>query len=520
MSFVHRTGVSDAASCERWLAKAPLADPDNACRSLTALLEELEESSPADPVWLDIGDRLDSAIWGAIAAQTKRFSERAVPLTGTAAEAFIRVRALLPAYGRGYKRLLCVAIDDPDSPIAKEAPRIAFRAMQCCRELALAHYRARREPTPEVWEELNEVYRLAEQEGLAAEPARLASLPQSCEQLYIETALVHLVQPYGRSARDLDLLLALAREWSSLARIRLFQADHGVVSVDLKADEPPAFRRMGRAFVRPDTRVIDLRDVKQVLQSHIRANEDEARRAPLAFAEGQATTDVLPLLNHLYKAWFAFPQPRRFKRRIVTDRVEVVVGMSAIHMALGGEAVGGHDEQPRAFGRNAPADEDDPTIQEDQVDRGPPERWDLLDESPVGFRVRRREAGVAVFHRQLVAIRPPGGKAFVLAETRWLMMGIDGAVTLGLQALAGGTPQPVSVRAATGGGARNSEGWSPALASTAPDSGALSLVAVRGTLFTGAMVDLDVAGITTRFRLTSLVAEGYDFDAFAGAANH
>ncbi len=524
LEFADGTRVTDVAGCERWLAEAPLAAPDQACASLTALLEELEESVPADRGWLDICNRLDNAIWGAIEEMTKRFSGRAVPLAGAEVVAFNSVYALLTTYSRGYKRLLYAAIDDPQSPIAKEAPRIAFKAMQCGRELALAHYRGRRELSAEVWEELNEIYRLAEQEGLGAEPARLSSLPQSCEQLYIETTLVHLVQPYGRSANDLRLLIELAREWAPLARIRLFQGDHGVVSVDLKADDPPAFRRIGRAFVRPDTRVIDLRDVKQILQSRIRTNEDEAKRAPLAFAEAQSTEDVLPLLHHLYKAWFEFPQPRRFKRRIVTDRIDVIVGLDAIHAGIAGSPVGllqprqkisrAPYEGRRMFGHEPDGSEDDSADGDSHEGPAAPERWDLLDKSPAGFRIRRRESGAAIHHRQLVAIRPPGAKAFAVAETRWLMMGIDGAVTLGLQALPG-TPEPVSIHAAPIALARGQDGLSLGLALADKPGSPPSLIAARGRLMAGAVVDIETSGIRARIRLTGALDEGYDYDLFS-----
>ncbi len=304
----------------------------------------------------------------------------------------------------------------------------------------------------------------------------------------------------------------------------MFQGDHGVVSVDLKADDPPAFRRIGRAFVRPDTRVIDLRDVKQVLQSRIRTIEDEAERAPLAFAEAQSTEDVLPLLRHLYKTWFEFPQPRRFKRRIVTDRIDVIVGLDAIHAGLAGWPMGplqprqkisrGSYEGLSMFGHVSAETDDDSADGESHEHSGVPERWDLLDKSPAGFRIRRRESGAAIHHRQLVAIRPPGAKAFAVAETRWLMMGIDGAVTLGLQALPG-TPQPVSIHAAPTAMARGEGGLSPGVALADKPGSTPSLIAARGRLIAGATVDIETSGIRARVRLTAALDDGYDYDLFS-----
>ena len=139
--------VDDLKSCERWLRMAPLADPDRACMALTVLLEDLEDAPPPDTVWLEILDRLSDATSLAIEEQTKRFSGRPVQLTGAEVLAFDRVYDLLTVYGRGYKRLFCAAVDNSNTPLAKLAGRLAVRATLCSHELAIAHYRARRELT-------------------------------------------------------------------------------------------------------------------------------------------------------------------------------------------------------------------------------------------------------------------------------------------------------------------------------------------------------------------------------------
>jgi hypothetical protein len=516
---VRSISVTDVKSCNQWLAEAPLADSDQTCVELTLLLERLEESPPADPVSLEIFDRLDNPIWVAIEEQTKRFSGRAVPLAGKEAHAFDCVIDLLTVYGRGNRRLFCAAIDHPDARIAKHRIRIAFRAMQCSRERALAYYRARRELPAEVWEELNEILLLAEQERLAEAGAHAGSPPQSVLHLYVETALTHLVQPFGRSARDLRVVLAFAREWAPFAKIRRVQSEAAAIVVDLDSREPPSIRQMKGAVIRRDMRVIDMSDVKHLLLQNIRSMEKEAAVAALEFSLEQTPQDVLPLLQHLQKSWFSFPQARRFKRRIVTDRVEVIVGASAIHRALGTtlarrmlrrqlEEPPGQDRLQHA---EANANAKDPTIAEWETGRTPPalERWDLLDEGPDGFRIRRREVGTPINDRQLVAIKPPGAKAFMLTQTRWLMVGIDGSITLGLHALAG-LPESVMIHVSAPRETSAKPNLVPGF--TLTNAGLSTVVASRGSLIVGATAAIESNSTVVRVRLAKELDSGHDYD--------
>ncbi|MSQ19372.1 MAG: hypothetical protein EXR39_07375 [Betaproteobacteria bacterium] len=444
-----------------------------------------------------------------------------MPLSGKEALAFDCVFDLLTVYGRGNKRLFCTAIDHPQSRVAKHGCRIAFRAMQCSRELTLAHYRARRELPPEVWEELNELLLLAEQEGIATASAHAASPPQSVLHLYVETALTHLVHPFGQSARDLRVILAFAREWAPFAKMRPTHAAAAAIVVDLDSNEPPSIRRMESTVTRREARVIDLSEAKHFLIQNMRSVEKEAAVAGLDFPLEQSPQNVLPLFQHLYKSWFTFPQARRFKRRIVTDRVEVVVGASAIHRALGTtlarrtlqRELGESHDQNRSPTVAPAADEapKDPTIADWEPGRTPPalERWDLLDEGPDGFRIRRRELGSPINDRQLVAIKPPGAKSFILTQTRWLMTGIDGSITLGIHALAG-LPQSVMIHTSTGGSAKTHAvpGFTPSKTNDSPST----VVASRGSLSSGATVEIESNASVVRVRLAKELENGHDFD--------
>ena len=524
--------VTNAKSCDRWLAKAPVADPHQTCIDITALLAGLEHSAPIEGVWLDILDRLNTPIWVAIEEQIRHFTGYSVPLKDAEMASFDAVIRLLTVYGRSNKRLFCSAVDE--SRNAKHARRLALRAMQCARVLALAHFRARHELPASVWAELYEIFQLAKQRGLA-EPIEQAETPrQSAEQLYIETALMHLILPYGRSAQEFRLMLDFTEEWAPLARINTYQGQTAAVGVALDAAGPPAMCQFGNATLRPGTRFIELRDVKHVLNRRIRAKEKEAR-SHLDFVREPAQQDTLPVLRHLKKSWFSSSQTRRYKRRVSNDRVTVIVGASAIHQALGGvrsspatradqRYTSVEREHLRLFGHfgsnrlgvkmnGTPEGMGSPPCDDSGNDHM--EQWDLLDTGPDGYRVRRHRSGTAVHYQELVAIKPPGATEFTLTETRWLMMGTDGSVTLGLCALSGCRPRPLSIHALDSGGrpVKKNPGFGFSLRSVI-DDGAF-IVAPRRAFAVGATVGIETMEASKQFQLTSVLAQGYDFRVFS-----
>jgi hypothetical protein len=232
---------------------------------------------------------------------------------------------------------------------------------------------------------------------------------------------------------------------------------------------------------------------------------------------------VLPLLQHLYQSWFSYPQARRFQRRIVTARVEVIVGASAIHRALGstlarrtlerGLAASSAPGQVPPNASQADDMDKDPTITDWERGPTPPalERWDLLDEGPDGFRIRRREVGAPINDRQLVAIKPTGAKSFMLAQTRWLMTGIDGSISLGLHALAG-LPQSVMIHMTRASGGSTKTLSVPGFTLSKANDSLSMIVAARGSLHVGASVEIESNSTILRARLSQELENGHDFD--------
>jgi hypothetical protein len=73
------------------------------------------------------------------------------------------------------------------------------------------------------------------------------------------------------------------------------------------------------------------------------------------------------------------------------------------------------------------------------------ERWELMDQSVGGFRLRRSGNGARLDHHQLVGIRPPDADQLLIADLSWLMYRSDGTLEVGVNVLPG-VPRVVGVR--------------------------------------------------------------------------
>ena len=163
--------------------------------------------------------------------------------------------------------------------------------------------------------------------------------------------------------------------------------------------------------------------------------------------------DVGRLLVQLARVWVEAPAPRQFTRRLVAARSELVSGLESIHSRSAARrsraaAPVGTGTTPaatpsRSTSTRAPVGRD-----EEASTAFTAEKWETLDESANGFRIRRKGPGERLSLGQLIGVRPDGARGFILSEVRWLMSGIDGSMTVGASALPG-LAKAVAVRPAS-----------------------------------------------------------------------
>jgi len=506
--------LSDAKSAEAWLARAPLADPRQACHELTLLLESLEDSAPGDGPMLEILERLREPVLIAQAEHSKKFSGRPLPLKDFELAAFDQVYDLWNTLGRAYRRLLRGAIENRSADLAGKEALLAQRALDCVAELMLVHYRCRREVDGDIWRDLHQLYRIADSGGYVMRTVaagRKSKSVSSCAEVYVRALLIHLAHPYGLGTRE----LAWARRWATMWAYKVDlslapERDQGY-AVDLAGNAPPTWGDTASAS--PDLRFLSAQNLRRSIKSRIKKLEEGQDPQTLGLGKDAVQPEAGRLLASLLRTWIEAPASRQFTRRLVLGRTEVTSGFESIHVALSGKLFKSASrhwdysrrdaEQIHIYGTAAAVPDSSPG-QAGFVS----ETWETLDESANGFRLRRKGAGERLNQLQLLALKPQGARTFILCEVRWLMLGIDRSLTLGAQALPG-LATAIAVRSAS---PPVPEPYVQAFLLPGSASAAGALVLPSGWYQRGRELEMRVEEHPHRIRLTGLLQHGYDYD--------
>jgi hypothetical protein len=137
------------------------------------------------------------------------------------------------------------------------------------------------------------------------------------------------------------------------------------------------------------------------------------------------------------------------------------------------------------------------------------ERWQVLDQSAFGFRLRT--AGTTrIAHRQLLVLQAGGSKRFLLADVRWLTQSAKEGVSLGVQ-LFPGLPRACSARACSADPA-GTEDCSVAFVLASVNGALPSLILPAGAYQRDKRLELQMDGDVLSVRLAGLLDRGVDFD--------
>lgn len=508
--------ISDGRSCDAWLAGAALADPRQACHELTAVLESLEDIPPARDAYLDILERLRAPIVVAQGEHAKKFSARPLPLKEYETSAFEQVVDLWTTLGRAYRRLLRNALEERSPELAGKEALLAHRALDCVGELMYVHYRTRREVDAELWQDLHQLYQSAEQAGVALTTVAAGHRSKSvstCNEVYVRALLIALAHPYGLAARELAWTRRWATMWAYKVDLVSAAEDAQGYAVDFASNQPPAWIKAESAG--PTTRFIETANLRRSVRSRVKKLESGVDPQTLGLGKDCVQPEAGRLLVALQRAWVDPPAQRLFTRRLVTQRTELASGFESIHLALSGrvfKSAARHWDYTR---RDAEQLAIYQGLSPGAAASEPPtgfaaEKWETLDESANGFRLRRKGGGERLALGQLVGLRPDGARGFILCEVRWLMAGIDNSLTVGAAALPG-LGAAVAVRP-TSVPNNAPEPFTQAFLLPNAASQPTSLILPSGWYQHGREIELrDDAGVQ-RVKLLGIVQRGYDYD--------
>src|SRR4029079_455616 len=156
---------SDAATCKGWLENVPLANVAAAQGELVGQLEEFNRFPVAAAQRLGVLEALREAVHFVQIEQSKRFSNRALPMSDTEAAAFNTTIELWDQMRVGYQRCLDAALNR-DSGMRAQSALICQRLAAYLGLKMYHHYRGYRQVPAGNWQALHETYAAAEKLGV------------------------------------------------------------------------------------------------------------------------------------------------------------------------------------------------------------------------------------------------------------------------------------------------------------------------------------------------------------------
>ncbi|MCC6473643.1 MAG: hypothetical protein IT514_07860 [Burkholderiales bacterium] len=504
--------VVDLRSCEAWLSKSVLADPQQACTAFLDLLDDIEDAPPAPEAHVQILSRLRAPMIASLAELERRYGGKALPLGQAETNAFVAARDLWLALLRAWQ-----SFDIPGSAVPGGQALLALRALESAAGLIVTHIVARREPDSDLWHWLHRCFARAEGQGVAGTPVQEGEQRTTCNACYAEVLLLHLARPTAASARELTWTRRWARRWAPKVVFRN-STESGAAAVDLDGCSAPEWTRADAAG--ESVRFLDCSDVGRSIRAHLKHLSEGDTPSDLGLGRDTTQPAAGNLLTTLLRCWTDVPMSRKFPRRRAEAVAQLACGLTDIYNVLASEPFDTgtrsrtyshrETEQLHVFQRTL-------SVTDKAVPRSAGERWEMLDEAADGFRVRRNQQGVRIGHRQLVAIRPGGAPQFMLCDVRWLYEASDHSLNVGLRALPG-LPQACSVRSPVEDPLHPLP-WSPGFLIKPAGRADPTLVVAAGSFQNGRVLEMKVDGARQTIRLAALIERGNDFERlqFIGA---
>jgi hypothetical protein len=506
---------SDSSGCAKWLQALPLINVAPAHGKLLGELKELNGCSIAPAERLKIMELLREPVTFVQKEYAKKFASRPAPLAKLEREVFQSVIALWDGLSDGYRHCLQAAAGGTSG---MNVALLCQRVLWCAGQKFVALYEAYRDVDAQDWGALHRAYGFAEEKGVATQAAAHPvhkSEQTTCAETYAQILLLDLASPSKLTPRQIELISAWLEQWAdkvSFARAPGIPEESVLpLAVDL-AGGAGASRRAAQGDA---TRYLDLGDIGKGLRKRVGLLRKGESPGSLGLGEDVTATLAESLLVMLYRRWCEDKQSRAMPRRNVSGTAKICSGMAAIHYFVTGQSFRprgasrelskAEHEQIATLGRIATHRENDAAPAVDFAS----EDWEMRDESASGVRLERSDpnASSRVVIGQLLGIRPPDAKGFLLCSVRWLSVSPEFSLRIGVQILPG-VPVGIGVRPAGGPAEPTQALLLPAIAALkTPDT----LVLPAGWFKPQRAVEV-LGDALLKLQLASVVDRGADFE--------
>lgn len=434
-----------------------------------------------------------------------------LPLQPKALEAFTLAHTLSMESSCAYKILV---LEKSGKLIGfgnkKNLPAPTYRAMSHAMSVMLQSYKTYYPIPPGIWQEVNSLYRYAEEQGFALDVADEAT-KSSIADLYFDILMLSLADPYRLMHREVDRVGELLLQNRGL--IGLKTSTEGVdpqkaFVIALDADSAPRALLQGN---RPAAgNIMRLIDSTRLVDRVVQRSKAGTTGGSVTAAKSRATHDLNDLMGRLARHW-GDPPKRQFRRNPSDTGVAVCAGVKAItyFAELATNENPEADAEAIREGRTIPL----LRIPQDETSQAiGVEEWQILNQSANGLRLHRETGGkVGVTVGEAVGVRLVGGSVWNVGVVRWLTLLPENAIEFGVE-LISPTGYSVSLQATVG--ASNKSVPALLLAATHPETPSDTALTLPDTFADLREFELNDHGAVAKVRATTLIERTSKFDLF------
>lgn len=518
---------ADARGFKDWLKLVPMINVRQAHGEVLDALARLNVSPVLPIERLKMLELLREPVSMLQEENAKRYFGKPFPLSLNEDTVWLSNVQLWSAMSLAYRHCWQAALKQ-DVTVAEHCALIGQRAIRYAALAIREHHLAYRTVPNERWADLNALYQIAADAGVASKIVKDSLNKQtelsSCMASFLQGVLLAGANPSGMSVRQILWTDRLLDRWSNQTTLLVeppHPAERGALALDF--EHPGELKRYDPIPVGASWRYIDIDPVGKRIKKRIKYLRAGESPAQLGLGEEYAASTAEGFLVGLFQEWCDTPQERGMPRRQARGDAApamVALGLNAAHMAISGSHFTQPEEKHEIRGRaiadfqlfGGQAQHLSNTGVFKELEPVPElEQWAMENESAMGFRLQRSVPGGRLAHGQLVAVRPRPEQPIVTGSVRWLEEGANGEIIIGVRLLTG-MPRAVAVR--TTGVNSFSSRFSqalllpamPALNTTA------SLLLPTGWFKAGKIIEVHIEGQIKKARLEQLVDRGQDFE--------
>lgn len=460
----NRPTISDARSCQQWLAALPLTNAATAHAELQLQLDLLNHTSALAGIerWR-ILEQLRESILYVQGEMAKRYIGKAMPLDSNEAGIWKKSLGLWQAFSQGYQ--ICLQnYEDNDKALAPQAPALFQRILRLCGQQMLEYQRLYQSVPDSLWRQLHKTYAQAEEAGLAKTPVvdplnRMVEGTRP-ESAYVQALLLDLADPFHFNAKHIDQVERWLDKWASRVAVQTeplaARPEIKLPELVMELNSPSGLRSLRPGEKGPKLRYLDLSLLAATLAKRIRHLRKGGAPSELDIGNDCQQPGCEVLLVRLFQAWCEPQQHRAYERRAAGEKAQVSFSIAAIHFFCNGSKpfrqpgesnipdLGWREAQDlQLFGHIS---DQTKRLSASQIGFAV-ENWQIRDESALGFKLAADGLHAArVSLNQLVAIRHPEAKHFAIGTIRWMRFDDNGDLNVGVRAFPG-IPMAVGIRA-------------------------------------------------------------------------